>query len=91
MNVGIRDAIAYFRDGSVSLVHKGLGLLAILYVFSPVDLIPDVVPLLGWMDDVGVVAFVAAYYIRQIGQHRAKALPDRTAQVIDVEPMRKTA
>ena len=26
-----------------------------LYVLSPVDLVPDVVPLLGWLDD-GVVA-----------------------------------
>jgi uncharacterized membrane protein YkvA (DUF1232 family) len=26
-------------------------LLALLYVLSPVDLIPDVIPVVGWTDD----------------------------------------
>lgn len=29
---------------------------AVLYLISPIDLIPDVVPMLGLMDDAGVVA-----------------------------------
>ncbi|HEY3446936.1 MAG TPA: DUF1232 domain-containing protein [Myxococcales bacterium] len=84
MNVGLKDAIAYFRDGSVSVFHKAVGLLAILYVFSPIDLSPDVIPVLGWLDDVGVITLVATFYLRQISQHSAKALP---ANVIDVRPM----
>ena len=71
MSVGIRDAIAYFRDGSVPIVHKAMGLLAILYVFSPVDLVPDVIPLVGWLDDIGVVALIATYYMRQISRYQA--------------------
>ncbi|MGC4115470.1 MAG: YkvA family protein [Myxococcales bacterium] len=82
MNVGLKDAIAYFRDGSVSIVHKALGVLAILYVFSPLDLMPDTIPVLGWLDDVGVITLVATYYLRQISQHSAKALPGK---VVDVQ------
>merc|ERR1719223_1577872 len=30
----------------------GLLVLAILYILSPLDILPDVIPILGWMDDV---------------------------------------
>lgn len=84
MNVGLKEAIAYFRDGSVSTVNKAVGLLAILYVLSPIDLVPDTLPLLGWLDDVGIIALLAAYYSKQITSHATKALP---ARVIDVRPV----
>lgn len=28
--------------------------LALLYIISPVDVIPDVIPVVGWTDDVAV-------------------------------------
>lgn len=31
---------------------------AFIYIVSPIDLIPDIVPLAGWLDDIGVVAIV---------------------------------
>ncbi len=31
---------------------------ALLYFFSPVDLLPDVLPVIGYLDDVAVIAFV---------------------------------
>lgn len=34
-------------------------LLALLYVISPLDLIPDVIPVIGWLDDLGVLAWAA--------------------------------
>ncbi len=36
-----------------------IGILAVLYVLSPLDLIPDVVPIVGWLDDLGVLAWAA--------------------------------
>ncbi len=30
-------------------------ILAALYVLSPIDFIPDVLPVLGWIDDVAVI------------------------------------
>jgi uncharacterized membrane protein YkvA (DUF1232 family) len=66
----LRDAVAWFRDRSVSSVHKLVGLFALFYVLSPVDLVPDFIPLIGWLDDLGVIALVAAYYARQIRAHR---------------------
>lgn len=40
--------------------------LALLYIISPIDLVPDVIPVVGWGDDVavgvgaGAAALVAA-------------------------------
>ncbi len=33
-------------------------ILAILYILSPIDFLPDVIPVLGWIDDV-IVAITA--------------------------------
>jgi uncharacterized membrane protein YkvA (DUF1232 family) len=78
MNIGIREAMAYFRDASVSTWHKLVGVLAVVYVVSPIDLIPDAIPVIGWLDDIGVIALVATWYLRQISLHAGRAKPQVT-------------
>jgi len=46
---------AMMRDPRSPRGAKVAAVLALLYVLSPVDLVPDALPLLGWLDD-GVVA-----------------------------------
>jgi uncharacterized membrane protein YkvA (DUF1232 family) len=38
------------------LVKLGAGLLA-FYVLSPIDFVPDTLPVLGWLDDATLLAF----------------------------------
>ena len=45
-----------FRHAGTPTHVKAMLLLAVAYLVSPIDLIPDVVPVLGWLDDIGVVA-----------------------------------
>ena len=47
------------RDNSFVAV---ILILALLYILSPIDLIPDFIPVVGWVDDlaVGVGAGAAA-------------------------------
>ncbi len=49
--------LAWFalRDREASLVSRLMALAVVAYVLSPFDLIPDVIPVLGWLDDLGVL------------------------------------
>lgn len=50
-------------------VHlKALMLLVPAYLLSPVDLIPDVIPLLGWVDDFIVVPLLVSLIVRMLPQ-----------------------
>lgn len=42
-------------DGTVAPKRKGALVAGIVYVLSPLDLIPDSLPLLGWVDDLVVM------------------------------------
>ncbi|MEQ1519578.1 MAG: YkvA family protein [Usitatibacteraceae bacterium] len=44
--------------GDTPTATKLLALLAVVYVISPIDLIPDFIPIIGWLDDIGVVALL---------------------------------
>ena len=43
------------RDPATPLLAKFLALATVAYAFSPVDLIPDFIPVLGYLDDLVVV------------------------------------
>jgi uncharacterized membrane protein YkvA (DUF1232 family) len=51
------------RDRRVSLWPKALLVLTFLYVVSPVDMIPEFVPLFGMMDDLVLVLLVTRLFI----------------------------
>lgn len=56
-----------FTTGGLSGTDKLILALAILYCLSPVDIIPDVIPVAGFLDDLAVV--LAA--LRKIGNKDA--------------------
>ncbi len=66
-------ALGYFRDPKVALWRKLMGIGAAAYVLSPIDLVPDGLPLVGWLDDLGVLSALALFWVREIRRHaRAK-------------------
>ena len=48
---------AMLRNPAAPAISKLVALLAAVYIISPVDLVPDVIPILGWLDD-GVVSIL---------------------------------
>ena len=57
MNLAARAKALYnlFKEGGLTRSDKVILVLAVLYCLSPIDLVPDVVPALGFIDDLLVV------------------------------------
>ncbi len=45
-------------------MNKLLVILAVLYVLMPFDLLPDFIPVRGWIDDIIVVAWLVYRYLQ---------------------------
>ncbi len=75
----------YFKDPNASVFGKGLVVISIvsaaIYTLSPVDAIPDVIPVLGWLDDIGLIAFATAFTARVVVKYKElPALPHEQSQ-----------
>ena len=73
-----RDVHAIYlasRDERVPWYAKGLALLIAAYAVSPVDLIPDFIPVLGHLDDVILVPLgvILACQFPALAEHRRRA------------------
>lgn len=45
----------YMKDSSVGWGRKAIVVTALIYFITPIDAIPDFVPLFGYLDDLGVL------------------------------------
>ena len=48
----LKTIIALMRNPKVSKLPKALVVAAILYVLWPWDIVPDIAPVVGWLDDI---------------------------------------
>ena len=64
-----RDIVALYiagRDPRTPWLAKGLAIAITAYALSPIDLIPDFIPVLGYLDDLIIVPLGMALAIRLI-------------------------
>jgi uncharacterized membrane protein YkvA (DUF1232 family) len=59
-----RLALRLLREPRVPRLIKGLPLVALGYLFVPIDVLPDFVPLLGQIDDLGLLLLVLQVFRR---------------------------
>lgn len=74
--VDFKLLLSMFKDGisgkykiSGSTLATIGGLIA--YVVSPIDVIPDLFPIIGWTDDIAVVGFVISNLSKEITKYQA--------------------
>ena len=70
-----RTLIAMIKDtsgGGYKMNGWNLSIIVgtILYVASPLDAIPDVVPVLGWLDDASIVGFAISKLADELDRYR---------------------
>ena len=90
-------ALRLVREPAVPPYLKVVPFAALAYVLSPLDFLPDVVPIIGQLDDLGIVilgvklflrlcpADVVAFHREAIDQHRPFEAMSPASQVIDAE------
>lgn len=64
-----RDTLAMWyavKDPRTPWYAKALGILVTAYAFSPIDLIPDFIPVLGYLDDLVLIPAGIALTLRLI-------------------------
>ena len=64
-----RDILAlykYMRDPAVAWYRKSIVIAGLVYFISPIDAIPDITPVIGFLDDLGIIAALTKYLGREL-------------------------
>jgi uncharacterized membrane protein YkvA (DUF1232 family) len=56
-----KSLLSFIADKNTNWKPKVGVVLAVLYLIWPIDLIPDLIPIFGWLDDIGITALAALY------------------------------
>src|SRR5688500_7381632 len=56
----------YLQSGKVGGFEKAVLVAALAYLITPADALPDWIPVVGWMDDLGVAALVVAFITHRL-------------------------
>ncbi|HEY3251002.1 MAG TPA: YkvA family protein [Ignavibacteria bacterium] len=59
----------YMLDKDVKWTRKSVVVAALLYFIAPLDVIPDFAPFVGFLDDIGVIAWTVRYLGREISNY----------------------
>ena len=59
-----RLSLRLLREPSVPSLLKALPIAAVVYVLSPLDVVPDVLPLLGQIDDLGIILLALTGFVK---------------------------
>ncbi|MBN8706726.1 MAG: DUF1232 domain-containing protein [Bacteroidetes bacterium] len=60
----------YFKDPNTSKAKKLIIGAGLLYFITPLDFIPDTIPILGFLDDIGILSMVASYMIDELTAYK---------------------
>lgn len=72
----VRLSVRLLREPRVPLVRKAVLVFVALYFISPLDFIPDIMPIIGEVDDVAVALLALQFFLQlcppeAVAYHRA--------------------
>ena len=79
-----------YRDPRVPLYARIFAACVVGYAFSPIDLIPDMIPVLGYLDDLIVIPLGVAIAIRMIPSQVLEECREKSRSVQD-RPVNRAA
>lgn len=62
----------YFLDRRVEFWKKALIVASVLYIVSPIDFLPEFMPLIGWLDDAVTAAFLWRLVSGELARYRER-------------------
>lgn len=65
----IKALYKYMTDPNVPWYRKSIVIGALIYFISPIDSIPDLAPLVGYLDDLGVITAVLKFMGHELMQY----------------------
>jgi uncharacterized membrane protein YkvA (DUF1232 family) len=65
----VRLTVRLLREPAVPLLTKVLPVAAVLYLISPLDFVPDILPILGQLDDAGVLLLALESFLKLCPEH----------------------
>lgn len=83
----IQEIILAFKlltDSRVSTAHKAIPILVAVYLLSPLDLVPAIIPVFGQLDDLALLLLGLKFFTRLvpddiIADYRPEVLESETA------------
>ncbi len=72
----VEDVVALFllfNSPDYPLIKKGVCVFALLYFITPLDVIPDIMPVVGFLDDAGIIAAAVALYSSDLDPYKKMA------------------
>ena len=79
-----RLALRLIRDARVPIYAKVVLALGVLYAITPIDLVPDWIPVLGQLDDIGMAAGALALFVKlsppEVVEEHQRALGQKPAR-----------
>lgn len=64
----VKALFNYFSDRRIPWYRKSIVVGALVYFILPIDSIPDLAPLIGYLDDLGVITAVIKYLGHELTQ-----------------------
>ena len=76
----------YFKgEYKMKFIDILLPALALVYIISPIDVIPDFIPVVGALDDLAILAFAIPLLMKEVDKFLLWEAQSKNPKVIDAE------